>query len=85
MNPLGYSVSSKIIFFCFFLPAESFQEFAGLLQEVEHDRMMLVCYQLPPPASCSKDGFNSRKQLAATAKKADALFIVREVQGASRH
>lgn len=29
-------------------PAQSFQEFAGLLQEVEHDRMMLVGYQLPP-------------------------------------
>lgn len=28
-------------------PAQSFQEFAGLLQEVEHDRMMLVGYQLP--------------------------------------
>lgn len=32
----------------FIIPAQSFQEFAGLLQEVEHDRMMLVSYQLPP-------------------------------------
>lgn len=29
-------------------PAQSFQEFALFLQEVEHDRMMLVGYRLPP-------------------------------------
>lgn len=42
-----------IIFFVFFPPvAQSFQEFAGLLQEVETDRMMLVGYQLPPCRLC---------------------------------
>ena len=39
-------------FFVFSSPAQSFQEFAGLLQEVEHDRMMLVGYQLPPHWLC---------------------------------
>lgn len=37
-----------VIIFVFSPPAQSFQEFAGLLQEAEHDRMMLVGYQLPP-------------------------------------
>lgn len=32
--------------------AQSFQEFAGLLQEVERDRMMLVGYRLPARRLC---------------------------------
>lgn len=34
-------------------PAQSFQEFALFLQEVEHDRMMLVGYRLPPCCLCN--------------------------------
>lgn len=50
---VAFPVSNSFFFFwsspiAFSSPAQSFQEFAGLLQEVEHDRMMLVGYQLPP-------------------------------------
>lgn len=56
LNPaslVSCAVQSKVfILLIISSSAQSFQEIAGFLQEVEDDRMMLVSYQLPPRSLC---------------------------------